>query len=110
MGTELNEIKKGLQTIKKAIESQTPDPKDKISEKLSKYDKEISERIAKIEIKIKEAEDNYKVAAKFFCENPSDASDKFGEKIYKFWNVLLKCKKEIDKIIEAEKKAAKAMT
>jgi hypothetical protein len=30
--------------------------------------------------------------------------------MYKFWNVMLKCKKELDKIAEAEKKAAKAMT
>jgi hypothetical protein len=36
-------------------------------------------------VKIKEADDNYKATAKFFCENPSDASDKFGEKVDNKW-------------------------
>lgn len=100
--------------MKKAIESQTPDSKDKITEKLQKQYDRVSERIAKLETTIKEAEETYKATAKYFCENPSDSSEKFGEKVYshqyiqvlKFWRIILKSKKDQEKIEETLKKEA----
>jgi hypothetical protein len=68
-------------TIKKAIESQTPDSKDKITERLQKIYDRINDRLTKLETRIKDAEETYKTTAKYYCENPADQSDKFGEKV-----------------------------
>jgi hypothetical protein len=101
-------------TIKKAIESQTTDPKDKITDRLQKIYDRVNDRLTKLEVKIKEAEESYKVTAKYLCENPADQSDKFGEKVsyfknfkvLKFWRTILKNKKDLEKAEEAAKKEA----
>lgn len=89
LALDLNEIRKGifkptmigLLAIKKAIESQTTDSKDKITERLQKVYDKINDRLTKLDLRIKEAEEAYKVVSKYFCENPADQSDKFGEKV-----------------------------
>jgi hypothetical protein len=70
---------------------------------LTKFDQEIGGRIAKIELKIKEADDSYKITAKFFCENPSDASDKFGEKVIAFKNLSIDLKILVDIVTSEER-------
>lgn len=37
-----------------------------------------------LELKIQKLDTDYKKTAKYLCENPADASDKFGEKLMKF--------------------------
>ena len=48
------------------------------------------------------------MAAKFFCENPSDSSDKFGEKLVGMMNSIMKAKKEIQKQIAQQKREEEA--
>ena len=56
-------------------------PGDRIVEKLQKPYDQISDKINKIESQIRNVDDLYKEAAKFYCENPADSSEKFGEKV-----------------------------
>jgi hypothetical protein len=39
-------------------------------------------------------EEKYAKAATFFCENPKDSSEKFGEKVVKMFRGIQKAKKD----------------
>ena len=56
-------------------------PEDKIVDTLQKPYDQIGDKINKIESYIRNEDDLYKEAAKFYCENPADSSEKFGEKV-----------------------------
>ncbi len=67
--------------MKKSMDFKTTLPEDRIVEKLQKPYDQISDKINKIESQIRNVDDLYKEAAKFYCENPADSSEKFGEKV-----------------------------
>ena len=67
--------------MKKSMDFKTTLPEDRIVEKLQKPYDQISDKINKIESQIRNVDNLYKEAAKFYCENPADSSEKFGEKV-----------------------------
>ncbi|CAD8195705.1 unnamed protein product [Paramecium pentaurelia] len=104
LNTNLNEIKKGLNMVSKAIECKSNDENDKIVDTLKDVQSKLQEMTKDLELKIQKLDTDYKKTAKYLCENPADASDKFGEKLMKF----LRCiKQQKDKIREEEIKLQK---
>ncbi|KRX01878.1 hypothetical protein PPERSA_05717 [Pseudocohnilembus persalinus] len=81
---DFSEINIGFRNIDKGIKTQTDDPNDTIKEKFEPYCGKIEERKNKLESEIKEAEELYAKCSKYFCENPTESSEKFGEKFMKF--------------------------
>ena len=72
--------------MKKAITSHKADNEnDKIKETLEPHEQKIADRLTKIEADIKVLEEDYAKCVAFFCENPKDSSEKFGEKIMKLF-------------------------
>ncbi len=71
---------------------------------MSDFFAEISKKIETFEGKIKECEVEYDKSAKFFCENPKDASEKLAEKFVKLWNSCKTCKRELERLKLAAKK------
>lgn len=103
---DLGDIKKGVKALDQAIKKQSDKPQDKIKEKLDSYFKNLTTVVEDLEKKIKECEAEYEKTAKFFCENPKDASEKLAEKFFKLWNSCKNCKKEIERLKLAAKKEA----
>ena len=79
-------------------------PEDNIQEKLAVVEKRLAEIIERLTKKIQDCEKAFKAACKLLCENEKDGSDKFTEKLYKFWNNCKRAKKEIIKEEAAQKK------
>lgn len=84
MRVDFAELNLGIASLRKAINSQTNDPNDNITMRLENFKKNIEEEKNKIEAKIKKCEESYEKCAAFFCENPKESSEKFGEKFLKF--------------------------
>lgn len=103
LNSDLGELKKGSKYLAEALKNKNNED-DKIEKTLKGSFVIIEKIIINLEEKIKKCEKFYETAASFFCENPKDSSEKFGEKIYKFWQACRNSKKTILKEIELAKK------
>lgn len=55
---------------------------------LTPHEEKVSKAIVEIEANIKQIEEAYAKCASFFCENPKDSSEKFGEKLIKMYRSI----------------------
>lgn len=103
LNSDLGELRKGLKYLTDALKNKNNE-NDKIEKTLKGPSVIIEKIIISLDEKIKKCERFYEIAANFFCENPKDSSEKFGEKIYRFWQASRNAKKTILKEIEQAKK------
>jgi hypothetical protein len=103
LNSDLGELKKGYRYLTESLKNKN-NARDKIEQTIKATTLVVEKIISNIEEKIKKCERAYESAAIFFMENPKDSSEKFGEKIFKFWQACKNTKKSILKEIEFAKK------
>eukprot|EP01016_Furgasonia_blochmanni_P031126 TRINITY_DN3221_c0_g1_i2.p1 TRINITY_DN3221_c0_g1~~TRINITY_DN3221_c0_g1_i2.p1 ORF type:complete len:415 (-),score=111.53 TRINITY_DN3221_c0_g1_i2:198-1442(-) len=105
LSADLGELRKHARSVTTALSKQTDSKKDLVKEKLSNFEKETNKTVQSLETRVKDVEKLYESTCEYLCENPKDlTSDKFAEKILRFWTSCHAAKKEIERQKELQAK------
>jgi hypothetical protein len=94
---DLAEIRRGVSSVEKAIDSFIDNGFDEIKNKLTPTREFLKEKIPNLEKDIKEINELYQNLVKYLCEDPKEKSDEVGKRIVKMWNNCEQCIKDLEK-------------